>query len=118
LVLAIHLFERDRWRHREFLPGDGDFDQRRSIVLERLRQHWTHLIRRIGCQSQESRCLGHFREVRVVQVGAEVEEAGSLHFEFNKSQRVVLEDNDLHRQIQLPKRQQIAHAHGETAITR
>ena len=68
-------------------------------MLERLRDHRPNLIRRFGRQPQETGGLGHLREIRVVQVGGEIEEAGRLHFQLDKSQRVVLEDNDLDRQL-------------------
>ena len=49
---------------------------------------------------------------------SEVDNAGRLHFEFDECQRIVLENDQLHRQLVLPQREQIAHEHRETAIAR
>ena len=83
----------------EFLPAHDDFDQSGSVMLESLRDHRSHLIRCFGRQPQEPGPLGDFGEVRVVQVGAKIEDAGRLHFQFDKGQRVVLEDDHLDWQL-------------------
>ena len=65
---------------------------------EHLRQHRAHLIRGVGRQPQESGGLSHLGEIRVVQVGAKIEYAGRLHFQFDKGQGVILENHYLDRQ--------------------
>ena len=43
---ALHLFECDGGRYRKFLAAYWNFDERRSPVLEGLRQHRPNLVRR------------------------------------------------------------------------
>src|SRR4030095_16087480 len=114
---ALHLLKGNRRRHGELLPTHDDFDQSRSVMLESLRDHGLYLIRCFGRQPKETRGLRHLCKIWVVQVCSKIEDTGCLHFQFDKGQRVVLEDNHLDRQLQLPKREQIAHEHRETAVS-
>src|SRR5260370_36912978 len=84
-------------------------------MLERPGNHRRGLLRRFGCESKESRGLGHLCEIWVIQAGSKINDAGGLHFQLDKGQRVVLEDNQLDWYLQLPNCEQVASAHGETA---
>ena len=113
---AGHLLEADRRRHGELLPVHDDFHQRGSVVREGLGDHRPNFLRRFCGQPQEPGSLGDLCEIGILQVGGEVEEAGRLHFQLDKRQGVVLEDDHLDRQLELPKREQIAHEHRQAAI--
>ncbi len=104
-----------RW-HGELLPAHKDFDQSRSVMLESLRNHGHYLIRCFGRESKETCGVCDLREIWVVQICSKIDDAGCFHFQLHKSQRVVLEDNHLDRHLQLPKREQIAHEHRESAV--
>ena len=86
-------------------------------MAERLPDHRFNLIRRFGPEPQDACGLGHLREIRVMQVGSKIEDAGGLHFQFDKGQGTVVEDDHLDRQLQLAKREQIAHEHGEPTVS-
>ena len=75
-----------------------------------LRDHRPDLIRRFGPQAEETGGLGHLGEIGVVQVGREVEEASRLHLQLDEGERVVREHDDLDGQVELPEREEIAHA--------
>ena len=60
--------------------------------------------------------LGHGGEIRILELGAEVQEARRLLLELDEAERAVVEDDDLHRQAELLEAQQIAHQHGEAAV--
>ena len=62
--------------------------------------------------------LGNLCEIGIVQIRGEFEDAGGLHFQLDESQGVVFEDDHLDRQLQLPKRQQLAHQHRQAAVSR
>jgi hypothetical protein len=62
--------------HRQLLPGDEHLDQGRPVVLERLADHRSYLLRRFRGHAQETRGLGHPREMGIVQARAEIENAG------------------------------------------
>jgi len=79
--------------------------------------HGTSLLRRLRAQPQKAGRFGHLGEIRVVQVGAEVQDAGRLHLQLDEGQRVVPEDHDLDGQLELPEGEQFAHEHGETAVS-
>ena len=112
------LIEADRQWHREFLPVDEDFDQSGPVMLECLCDHRSNLIRRFRSQPEEAGCLGHLCKIRIMQVCGKFQDAGRLHFQFDERQGIVLEDNNLDRQPHLPERQQIAHEHRETTVSR
>src|SRR5271155_5287627 len=98
---TLRLLISDRRRHGEFLSSYGDFDQRRAIVFECLCNGGFHLVRSFGSQSEKSRPLRNFYEVWIAQVGGEAQNAGGLHFQFDKGKRLVLVHNQLHRQVVL-----------------
>ena len=60
---------------------------------------------------------GHRREIGIFQIDAGLDEARGLHLQRDKAQHAVVEDHDLHRKLHLRQRDQIAHQHGESAVT-
>ena len=78
----------------------------------------SNLVGRFSRQPQQAGAFSHFCKVRILQIGSELQNARRLHFQFDKGQRVILEDNDFHRRLQLPQGEQISHEHGEPAIAR
>ncbi len=62
--------------------------------------------------------LCHGREIRILKLRAGGEEARRLLFELDETERAVVENDDLHGQAQLRQAQEIAHQHGEPAVTR
>jgi len=101
---AARLVNSDRRWHGEFLPAHEDFDQGRPVILESLRNHrfncstWC-----LGPEPEETRRLRHLCEIWVDQVCSKINDAGGFHFQLDKSQRIILEDNHLDRQLQLLK---------------
>ena len=57
-------------------------------------------------------CWGHF------PTGQWPARAGRFHFEFHEGQSTVVKDDQLHRQVKLPERQQVTHEHRESAVSR
>src|SRR6267143_2466521 len=88
----FHLLERDGGRHRQLLPVHWHLDQRRTVVLERLRDHRPDLIRRLRPEPEQAGGLGDPGEIRIVKVGGEVEDSGRLHLQLDECQRIVPED--------------------------
>src|ERR1700722_6079022 len=87
-------------------------------MLKGLRDHWPHIARGFGRKSKQTRSVSQPREVRVFEVSSKVNDASRLHFQLNKSQRLILEDDDLDGSRQLTQRQKISQQHSQTAISR
>src|ERR1700739_965111 len=83
---AFCLLESDGRRHRQFLPAYKNLDQRRSVVLESLLDHWRHLIWRFCRQTKETRSFGQLCEVRVPQICSKIDNPCHLHLQFDKGQ--------------------------------
>src|SRR6201993_4781891 len=81
---ALGLFECDRRGHREFLTRDEYFNHGGTVVLQSLRNHRLYLVRRSHRQSQHPCAFGDLREIRALQVGCKLEEAGRLLLQFHK----------------------------------
>src|SRR5215470_1915430 len=113
---ASHLLEADRRWHGEFPSVHRHVDERGSVVREGLGDHRLNLLRPLRGEPQEPGSLGHLREIGVVEVRSEVEEPCRLHLQLHEGQGVVSEHDDLHRELQLPEREQIAHEHRKAAI--
>jgi len=62
-------------------------------MTECLLDHRLDLVGRLGPESKDSSRLGHLWQNRVARTGAKIGDAGGLHFQFNKGQRTVVEDN-------------------------
>jgi len=58
-------------------------------MTEGLRNHGSNVIGSFGRESQETCGLSHLCEIWVEQVCSKIEDAGSLHFQFDKGKRVV-----------------------------
>src|SRR6266581_194314 len=63
-------------------------------------------------------CLGHGREVRIIETGPKIEEARGLLLELDEAERTVVEHDDLHGQPELRETDEISHQHGEPAVAR
>ncbi len=61
--------------------------------------------------------LGDGGEVRVLEVGAEGDEPGGLHLEFDEVERGVVVDDDLDRQVVLGERDEFAEEHRQSPVT-
>ena len=85
-------------------------------MTKRLLNHGSNLVCRFSPKPEDARGLGNPCEIRVVQTGSKVDYAGRFHLQFDEGQRAIAEDHQLHRQLQLTKREQIAHQHGEAAV--
>src|SRR5580704_1189213 len=81
---ALGLFQSYRRGHRKFLTRDEDLNHGRTVVLQSLRNRWLYLVRRSHRQSQNSGPFGDLREIRALQVGCKLEEAGGLLLQFHK----------------------------------
>src|SRR5215475_4257579 len=58
----------------------------------------------------------HRREIRILELGAEVEKSRRLLLDLDEAERAVVEHDHLDRQIVLNKRQKVAHQHREAAV--
>src|ERR1035438_7298245 len=110
------LVQFERRRHRQLLPVHRDVNQSGAIMRHCLLKGRTDLFWIIDMQSEQSRALSNLREIGIDQVCSMLQETCRLHFELNKSQRSIVEDDDLHWQFQLPQREKIPHQHGETTV--
>ena len=108
--------ERDLGRDRQLLPGGDDVDQRRAVVGERRAQRVLELAgfsTRTPCSPTARATSAKFG---VVELGAEVDEAGGLHLQLDEGQRAVVEHDDLHRQPLLAEGEQLAEQHRQAAV--
>src|SRR5215469_3156226 len=69
---SLRLFKSDRWWHREFLTCNEDFDHRRTVVSQSLRNHRFYLVRRSRSQPQKSGSFGDFCEIRTLKIGCKI----------------------------------------------
>src|ERR1700738_294066 len=109
---ALDLVDCNGRRHGEFLPTDNCFNQSRPVMTKCLLDHRPDLIRCLRPKPKDTCSLGHLCEIWVPKIGSKFENTRGLHFQLNKGQRAVVEYDQLHRQLQLTKREQIAHEHG------
>ena len=110
------LIELNRRRHGKLCPVDHCVDQRRSVVLKRFGHSFLQIGRIFHPHAKNVRRTGQADKVRIHQLGSLSENAGRLHFQFNKGQRAITKNNDLHRQLVLPQRQEVTHQHGQSSI--
>ncbi len=61
--------------------------------------------------------LGQLREIRIDEIGAEIDKSRCLHLQFNETERAVIEDDDLYRELELAQSQHLAQQHRQTAVT-
>ena len=73
-------------RHRQLLPRHHHFDDRRARVREGRPQALLELTRALDAHAVQPDRAGHLREARVVEVGAEVDDADGLHLELDEGQ--------------------------------
>ncbi len=97
------LVELERRRHGQLVAIHSHIHQRGAGMREGLLQRLPHVSGVIHVQTQDARAFGDPGEVRIHQIRRVGQEAGRLHLQFHKAQRSVVEDDDLHRQIQLPQ---------------
>src|SRR6185369_10735873 len=109
---TLHLLRSNGWRHRKLLAIDDDFHQRRAFMLESLEQHRTHLLRSFCPQTHYPDRLRQLREIRILKASRKLQNSRCLHFQLDKTEGGIVEDDDFDRQIQLPQCEQVAHEHG------
>src|ERR1035441_8635751 len=110
------LVQFEAWGHSQFLTVHGNIHQSGTVVREGLFESGPNLLRVINVQPKNSRSLRNLGKIRIDQFRGMVEESGRLHLQLHKVQRPVVEHDDLHGEIQLPERQQVAHQHGDAPI--
>src|SRR5580658_1601852 len=88
------LFKRYSRRHREFVTTDWNFKQSGAVILQSCRYHRPDFIWRLSFQTQDTGGLGQFCKVWVLEIRSKINKACRLHFELNKSERIVLEDHN------------------------
>ena len=87
---------------------DEDLDQGRSVVLKSFRDHRSNVLWSFRGESEHPGGLGQLCKIRILQIGSKVDEASRFHFQFDKGEIIISEDDDFDRQLQLFKRKQIA----------
>jgi hypothetical protein len=115
---ALHLLKADgRW-NRQLLACSHDLNQSRPIMIQgsaKCVRQVAGMIHTLSVQTK-SRCDG--REVWVLEIGTEVDEAGCFHLQFDEAERSVVENDHFDRKLQLAEADQLAEHHGEPAIAR
>ena len=114
---TLDLIDGNRRRHGEFLAADDGFNQGRPVMTKRLLDHGSNLVCRFSPKPEDARGVGDPGEIRIAQAGSKVEDAGRFHLQFDEGERAIAEDDQLDRQLQLTKREQIAHKHGEASVS-
>ncbi len=87
---------------------------------------WAKARSRAGRTSAESStrmprmpmALAMAAKIRILQVGAHIQEARRLHLHVHEAEQAVVEHDDLHRQVELAQGEDVAHEHAEDAIAR
>src|SRR5208283_5990170 len=91
----------DRGRHGKLGAVYDRIDENRSVVRKSSGDPVRHLGRIFEADAANADRLGHRGKVRIDELGAEVEEAGGFLLELDEAERTVVEDDDLHRELQL-----------------
>jgi len=91
---SFHLRESYRWRHGELLPMDEYLDQSRSVMLKSLSKHRANVFGSLRPESHHPGGLGQLRKIRILQIGSKIDEAGRFHFQFDKGENIISEDDD------------------------
>jgi hypothetical protein len=66
----------------------------------------------------QTKSRGNRGKVRILEIGADVDEAGRFHLQFDEAERSVVEHDNSHRKFQLAERDELAKHHCEPAVTR
>ena len=103
-------------RHGKLLSSAHDVDQNRPLVRKRRLDSALQLQRLFNPDAANTHGFRHQRKVGVLEITTRVQKSIRLHFHFNKSERSIVEDNDLHRKPHLGQRNEVSHHHAETAV--
>src|ERR1700719_1409777 len=95
---------------------DEHLDQCRSIVFECFLKHRPHVFSSFCFESEEAGTLRERGKIGILELDTEIEKAASLHYQFDERERIVSENDDLHRQFELMKSQQIAQQHRDATV--
>src|SRR5437660_2514385 len=87
----------DRRRHRELLAIHDHIHQCWPIVGQRLCQNQTQVFWPFYTDTKDVCGLSKFGEIGVNQVCTVVDKSSCLHLQLDKAQRVVVENDELHR---------------------
>ena len=115
---AERLLGLDLRRHGELHLGRDHVDQSRPVVRERLLQRRLELRRVLDPVARQAGGLRDLGEVRIVEIGPDIEKTRRLHLHVDEAEQAVVEHHDLHRQAELAQREHVAHQHGEAAVAR
>ena len=74
------------------------------------------VLRSLDAHALDSHGLCHVGEVGILEIDVGIEKAECLHLHFHEAQGAVVQHDDLHRQLRLQQRHELAHHHGEAAI--
>src|SRR6478672_9763585 len=104
---ALGHFQGDGRRHRELRSVHHGIDEDRPVMGESGGDAVIRLARIFESNAPYADGLGHGREIRVLQVHSEIEEAGGLLLQLDEAERAVVENHDLDRQLELHQAEQI-----------
>src|SRR5580698_8320643 len=92
-------------------------NQCRTFMFESRRQGRFQILRSLHTGSVNTCRLGQPCEIRIDQFRAVVKQPSRLHFQLYETERVVIENDQLHRQVELSEREQIPEQHGQPTIS-
>src|SRR6185436_16082956 len=107
----------DRGRYGQFLTRRHDVYKGWSVERERVRQRLLQVGWLLDAAAEDTHRLCDGGEVRIHQLGAEIDDARGLHLQLDEVQRRVVEDDHLDRQPVLDQRHEFAEHHCEAAVT-
>ena len=111
------LFSADFARHGRLVRIHHSLYDGGPRIGERFTKYWLCLFRMLDGITGGATILGIPGKIDGLQLDAELRSAAEHHlFPFNHAQYVVLDDNDLHRQVVFDQGRDFSHKHGEAAI--
>ncbi|MNP41213.1 hypothetical protein D3C76_1349020 [compost metagenome] len=87
-------------------------------MLKRTLHSSFQIIRILNPNTFHTHGLSNHRKVRIYKLCPGLQESGSFHLQFNKTECPIIKHHDFNRQIMLFQCQQITHQHRNTTITR
>src|SRR3984957_3028242 len=98
---SLRHFHSDGGRHGEFGSIHHRIDQNRAVVRERGSDSGIDIAGLFEADSPHTDGFGHVREIRILEIRADVDETGGFLLEFDESESAVIEYHHLYGQSEL-----------------
>src|SRR5262252_10248871 len=96
---ALGHLDRDAGGNGKYHPAHDRVDQSRSVVSERFCDATLDVARILEADSAHADGLRHRREIRILELGTEVEKSRRLLLDLDEAERAIVEHDHLDRQV-------------------